>query len=428
VHTALGVAYYCKGNTVEGDGELHALRNLLDEQHALREAAIEEAQRMPERQRAASLSSVDKRFARTLAGVQRGIAELESYRRIVTGFFVSRLLLVWGLVSLLASEAVALWFLRGRWLPAALAGLLGVAAALCLCYGHWALLNMAEESTNVDFAFVTRRQLDAGDPNAALQSARVYARERVNQVRPQANLVEMLYAAGQTDEARSEFQNLRSMAGTADLDAPPLARLSTIARAFGFPTDWRLPQAINKTLAGRRPLESMGPRTWQRWSAPNWTLRDAQGRQESLSNHRGQPVIMLLSLGASCLHCQKQLEAFVKEKSRLADAGWAVVAISCDNRAALQKSLENYKPGPFPFLMLADPDLAVFQSYHAYDDFERIALHGTFLIDSDGFVRWNDVGSEPFMDVPFLIAEFKRLLSRPVHSSPSAGQQTAKAD
>jgi peroxiredoxin len=272
---------------------------------------------------------------------------------------------------------------------------------------------MADESTDVDFAFVTRRQLEAGDSAAALQSARQYAQERPNQVRPLANLVEMLYAAGEIEQARAQFERLRAMAGTADLDAPPFARLDTIARDFGFPTDWRQPEEIDKSLAGRRPLDSIGPRAWQPWAAPDWTLTDADGRQHSLSDYRGKPVVLLFSLGAGCLHCQAQLEAFAKERSRLADAGWTVVAITSDNRDGLKKSLAIYKPGPFPFTMLADPDLKVFQSYRAYDDFERIALHGTFLIDAEGLVRWSDVGSEPFMDVGFAIGEFKRLLAQP---------------
>jgi peroxiredoxin len=412
VHAALGVAHYCKGDVAAGDKELKALHELRDEQLALRQSAIEEARQTPERQRAGALHAVDKRFARPLAGIGHALAEVDSYRRVVSGFFVSRTQLVGGLLGLLVGEAVALWLLRRRWMTAALVGLLGVAGAGCLCYGHWALVNMADESTNLDFAFVTRKQLEAGDPAAALQSARQYAQERVNQVRPQANLVEMLYAAGQLKEARSQFEKLRAMAGMADLDAPPFVRLAPIAREFGFPTDWRLPAEIEKTLAGRRPLESMGPRTWQPWTAPDWTLRDAEGRQHSLSDYRGMPVALLFSLGAGCLHCQAQLEAFARKKSALADAGWTVIAISSDNRDGLKKSLTSYQPGPFPFVMLADPELKVFQSYHAYDDFERIALHGTFLIDPQGLVRWTDVGSEPFMDVSFVIAEFKRLLTQ----------------
>ncbi len=62
-------------------------------------------------------------------------------------------------------------------------------------------------------------------------------------------------------------------------------------------------------------------------------------------------------------------------------------------------------------------------------DFERIAPHGTFLIDAEGFVRWIDVGAEPFMDVPYLMAEFKRLLSRPVQpASDAALATTAEPD
>ena len=64
--------------------------------------------------------------------------------------------------------------------------------------------------------------------------------------------------------------------------------------------------------------------------------------------------------------------------------------------------------------MLADPKLKVFETYGAYDDFEQIALHGTFLVDGDGYLRWNDVAAEPFMDADFVIQESKRLLSRPI--------------
>jgi len=64
--------------------------------------------------------------------------------------------------------------------------------------------------------------------------------------------------------------------------------------------------------------------------------------------------------------------------------------------------------------MLADPKSDVFRSYRAYDDFEQICLHGTFLIDGQGFVRWHDISFEPFLDAGFVLSEAKRLLPRPV--------------
>jgi hypothetical protein len=37
-------------------------------------------------------------------------------------------------------------------------------------------------------------------------------------------------------------------------------------------------------------------------------------------------------------------------------------------------------------------------------------LHGTFIVDGDGFVRWQDINYEPFMDTDFLLKEATRLL------------------
>ena len=39
-------------------------------------------------------------------------------------------------------------------------------------------------------------------------------------------------------------------------------------------------------------------------------------------------------------------------------------------------------------------------------------LHGTFLIDAEGLVRWHDISYEPFLDAEFLLKEAKRLLGK----------------
>jgi hypothetical protein len=58
--------------------------------------------------------------------------------------------------------------------------------------------------------------------------------------------------------------------------------------------------------------------------------------------------------------------------------------------------------------------LNVFKAYRAHDDFEKVALHGTFLVDGDGLVRWHDVSYEPFMDPKFVIKEARRLLGQKI--------------
>ena len=59
--------------------------------------------------------------------------------------------------------------------------------------------------------------------------------------------------------------------------------------------------------------------------------------------------------------------------------------------------------------LLADPKLDLFRLYRAFDDFEDAPMHGTFLIDAKGDVRFQRIGPEPFLDVDFLKAEAKRL-------------------
>ena len=67
-----------------------------------------------------------------------------------------------------------------------------------------------------------------------------------------------------------------------------------------------------------------------------------------------------------------------------------------------------------PFPMLCDPELAAFKAWRCFDDFEGMSLHGTFLVDQDGRVRWQDISYEPFMDIEWLLAESRRLLALPV--------------
>ena len=56
--------------------------------------------------------------------------------------------------------------------------------------------------------------------------------------------------------------------------------------------------------------------------------------------------------------------------------------------------------------------MGAFRTYGTYDDFEDMPLHGTFLINADKKVIWQDIGADPFMDAAFLLEEAKRQLAR----------------
>ncbi len=96
------------------------------------------------------------------------------------------------------------------------------------------------------------------------------------------------------------------------------------------------------------------------------------------------------------------------------EQGIELLAISTDAEIDLEKSIAACQTeGGFPFPLLSDARNEVFRRYRAYDDFEDAPLHGTFLIDGQGLIRWQDISFEPFTDADFLLQESKRLLAIP---------------
>src|SRR5690606_19320687 len=108
------------------------------------------------------------------------------------------------------------------------------------------------------------------------------------------------------------------------------------------------------------------------------------------------------------------------------DAGIELVAVSTDSVEQLKNTVEQYRSeskdqqAGFPIPLVADPEFQAFKAYRAYDDFEDVPLHGTFLIDGAGRVRWQDISYEPFMDPEFLLEEAQRLLKQDVPVEPAA--------
>ena len=148
--------------------------------------------------------------------------------------------------------------------------------------------------------------------------------------------------------------------------------------------------------------------------APDWKLSDQDAKQISLKDYRGRPVVVIFYLGHGCKHCLEQLNAFAPMTARFAEAGISLVAVSSDSVAGLSKTFEQSKSGDgFPFPIVANPTMEVFKKYRAFDDFENSPLHGTFLVDGAGLVRWQDISFDPFTQVDFLLAESKRLLKLP---------------
>ena len=120
-------------------------------------------------------------------------------------------------------------------------------------------------------------------------------------------------------------------------------------------------------------------------------------------------MVVIFYLGYGCLHCVEQLNRFAPKAKEFGDAGIGLVAISTDSLEDLKKSQARYRDkGEFPFPLLSDAKQDVFKAYRCFDDFEDQPLHGTFLIDAQGLVRWQDISYQPFNDPAFLVTEAKR--------------------
>ncbi len=261
----------------------------------------------------------------------------------------------------------------------------------------------------------------AGDTEAAETLSRQAVEGGPGEVIPLAIRAAILHQEGKAEAAAAAFEKLRTISGhIEDLGVPPFRRLESLAASLGLPTDWRV-EAVEPDDVGERPdLDSLGPLLWQPPAAPEWHLPDTHGRTVGLDEYRGQPVVVIFYLGFGCLHCVEQLTTFGPRAGDFEKAGIRMVAIGTDNMDVLKESIANYdKRIPFP--LLSDTTLDVFRAYRTFDDFEDEPLHGTFLIDADGRVRWQDISYEPFNNPDFLLTEARRLLDLPSRQAPDDG-------
>jgi len=269
-----------------------------------------------------------------------------------------------------------------------------------------------------------RVNLALGEMVEAEKLAREAMSQDDNQVERFATLIEVLYRVGKRDEAKTYFQKLRKAASDADIEAPLLVKLAPIAKEFGYPTDWRIKAA--DTAEHQQLMARLGSFRWEPSTAPNITLQDSNLRKVNLSDYRkqGKPLVVVFYLGNGCEHCMTQLSAFAPLAAEFEKAGISLVAVNSEGQQGMPNITPSLGAKPvFPFPTLADASKRSFKAFRAYDDFEKTPLHGLFLIDGAGKVRWQEIRFEPFQDVKFLLTEAKRLLARPAPLAENAQKQ-----
>ena len=261
-----------------------------------------------------------------------------------------------------------------------------------------------------------------GDDEEALKQLEDAIKNIPGQVHPHARAAELFLALDKKEKATDTFESLRKIAGALDRDVPIAQRMDKLAADLGYNSDWVIPFETADDVGQRPSLDSLGPFRWAPYEAPSWELPDAKGESVSSLEFEKKPTLLVFYLGFGCSHCVRQLAVIEPETDKFKELGINIAAVSTETieeLAASNKASEIL--GSLSFPLMADPQLRVFKQFRAYDDFEQTPLHGTFLIDGEGKVRWQDISYEPFTDIEFLLKESKRLLSQPKATDLAGG-------
>ncbi len=267
-----------------------------------------------------------------------------------------------------------------------------------------------KEAKGEDESWLAELRFLGGEMKEGLADLRKQVKKRKRESLPLARLTWCLYLNDDHEKAETRFEELRSVAIGADRSVEVFSRLDSLVESLGLEESWVLAKGESRIKAHFRPsLDSLGPVLWDAPKVPKWKVLDSNNEEASSESYSGENYLMIFYLGHGCLHCAEQLQAFGPRVGDFEDAGIKMIAISSDDQKGLDKSIEDFD-GEMPMRLASNSALDTFKAFRAHDDFESQPLHGTFLIDKDGRVRWQDISYEPFMDHEFLLQESKRLL------------------
>jgi len=142
---------------------------------------------------------------------------------------------------------------------------------------------------------------------------------------------------------------------------------------------------VLSACSGSRPAHGGGLKTAdKRQKAPDFALRDAEGRQVQLSDYRGK-VVLLNFWATWCAPCRVEVPWFIDFEKQYKDRGFAVLGVSMDDegwdvvRPYIERMRMNYR------VLMGDPMVS-----DLYGGVE--SLPTSFMIDREGRIARVHVG------------------------------------
>jgi peroxiredoxin Q/BCP len=122
--------------------------------------------------------------------------------------------------------------------------------------------------------------------------------------------------------------------------------------------------------------------------APDFTLKDGDGREWRLSGQRGKVVVLLFYPGDETPVCTKQLCSVRDRWEDYRATGAEVVGVSTDSADSHRRFAEHHS---LPLRLLSDPDGSVSRLYGAGSWLPGRAARAVVVIDAEGRLRHRKV-------------------------------------
>ncbi|MBQ6714521.1 MAG: thioredoxin-dependent thiol peroxidase [Clostridia bacterium] len=146
----------------------------------------------------------------------------------------------------------------------------------------------------------------------------------------------------------------------------------------------------------------------ERIKAPDFTLKDKNNNDVSLSDFRGKKVVLYFYPKDNTPGCTRQACAFAGLYSEFEKKGIVVIGVSKDSVNSHIKFAEKYN---LPFVLLSDPDLEAIKAYGVWQEKKMCGkvsmgvVRTTFIIDEEGFIEKRMEKVKPDTNAEEILAE-----------------------
>jgi peroxiredoxin Q/BCP len=142
-------------------------------------------------------------------------------------------------------------------------------------------------------------------------------------------------------------------------------------------------------------------------SAPDFTLAGTGGREYSLAEFAGRPLVLVFYPGDDTPVCTKQLNSYNDEIDQFTDLRAQVIGISAQDVSSHEGFSSKHG---FTFPLLSDPDKSVAGLYGTLGPL-GFPRRSVFIVDGAGVIRYahRAIAGLTYRPVKELVAELEKL-------------------